>query len=112
MSTNFYAHTATTPAGEDGLHIGQRAYPFEFLFRAYPGLSTTEDWHRYLTGPGITIISEAGVKISVEAFWPAATARPAQVDYPMRLRWQHLAPRFEWRWRDHNGYPFANYEFC
>ncbi|MBP2183877.1 hypothetical protein [Amycolatopsis magusensis] len=34
-TTNYYARILSTPAGDDGLHIGQHAAGSEFLFRAH-----------------------------------------------------------------------------
>lgn len=112
MSTNYYAKT--TADDGDGLHIGQHVGGAEFLFRAHPdlGLSDCEAWRRFLEKPGVHIVAEHGLVEPLEEFWPAVTARPADVGglHWMRARWQ--GHREGDQWRDIHGHPFDAREFC
>jgi hypothetical protein len=51
MSTNYYAH-GPFPGGdtEEGLHIGQTAAGWRFLYRGWPehGLTTAKSWYFFL----------------------------------------------------------------
>lgn len=116
MSVNYYARTPTTPTGDEGLHIGQHAGRIEFLFRAHRdrGLTTVAEWSAYLQREEVTIVAESGYEVAFDEFWPKATARPADVGYPMSSRWEPTwaTPTDERQWRDEGGHPFVNYEFC
>ncbi|MFF9628356.1 hypothetical protein ACF1GQ_05125, partial [Streptomyces fradiae] len=64
MSTNYYAH-GPFPGGDpdgEGLHIGQHAAGWRFLFHAHPslGLTTLDDWRPFLRQPGTTLKDECG----------------------------------------------------
>lgn len=62
MSTNYYARTPDTPANEDGLHIGQSAAGWEFLWQAHrdPQIKSVEDWREYLFQPDVRVVDEYG----------------------------------------------------
>ncbi|MEU7631660.1 hypothetical protein AB0C34_16975 [Nocardia sp. NPDC049220] len=47
-----------------------------------------------------------------DVFWLKATARPVDVDFHMNARWPANEEPSERRWRDIDGHPFVNYEFC
>lgn len=67
MATNYYAHSNFTSGdARGGLHIGQSAGGFRFLFRSWPGdsLTTYQAWHDFLRQPGITILAEPGYNIA------------------------------------------------
>lgn len=114
MSVNYYARTPETPAGEEGLHIGQSCTGVEFLFHAHPTLelTTVEAWREYLTRGDITIVTENGTVLEFDEFWPDATRRPADLDQPWRMSTRFLGhPAGPRLWRDVKGHPMANYEF-
>jgi hypothetical protein len=110
MSTNYYA-VGDFPGGtEDGLHIGQNAGGWEFLWRSHndQGVICTDTWRKFLSAPGVTIRTEAGTEVPLDDFWAHATLRPAQAGlHQMRSR-----PRFVVDWRDDRGCPFRQSDFC
>ena len=115
MSVNYYAITAEGEPDAEGLHIGQHAGGWEFLFRAHPklGLTTTAAWHAFLARPGVRIVAEHGGELALAEFWPDAIRRPAEAGGPnaMRSRFGYGRHR-SGESRDERGCPFAVYEFC
>ncbi|WP_101790997.1 hypothetical protein [Nonomuraea indica] len=110
MSVNYYAVTPDTPEGDEGLHIGQHAGGWEFLFRAHPdlGLVSSEAWREYLSRPDVKILAESGYEVPVEEFMADATLRPAEA----RAKGQRMRVRPRPSWADDKGCPFADNEFC
>ncbi|MGW6600485.1 hypothetical protein [Streptomyces sp. NPDC055036] len=112
MSTNYYAH-GPFPGGsteEEGLHIGQHAGGWELLWRSHdePGVICTDTWRNLLTGPGVTIRTEAGIVVPLDDFWSHATLRPVQASPYKALR---PRPSAVIHWRDNRGCPFRNADF-
>lgn len=109
MSTNYYAETPDTPADEEGLHIGQHAGGWEFLWHAHNdlGLICTETWRKFLSRPGVSIVTEYGSTVRLDDFWKHATLRPAQAPaHTLRSRSDR-----DIRWRDGRGCPFDDRDF-
>jgi hypothetical protein len=108
MSVNYYAVTPETPEGDEGIHIGKHSHPYEFLFRAHPdlGLRSAAAWCGFLSRPGVQIHAENGCDETVDEFMPWATTRPR---YSEGMRFH---PDRAVSWRDAEGNPFADYEFC
>lgn len=110
MSTNYYAKWPNQPADEEGLHIGKHSGGCEFLWRAHKDLSirSTQEWRRFLDHPWVTIVAEYGSEREFGDFWQLATTpggKPTQD--------QAVPEGYGYRtWRDADGYPFADYEFC
>jgi hypothetical protein len=112
MGTNFYAKH---PGMEgEGLHIGKRSAGWEFLWRAHPelGLMSTVGWHRFLDHPWVTIVAEYGVEVALDEFWVMATNQCTAAGPTRRRPDDDDGPWAGKQWRDRNGFPFANYEFC
>lgn len=78
MSTNFYAF-GPFRGGEpgSGLHVGQSAAGWRFLFRTHPdlGLTTHTAWQTFLRRPGIRIETEYGREVSPDEVDATMTER-------------------------------------
>jgi len=110
MSTNYYAHGPDLP--EDGLHIGQHALGWEFLFRSHPkrDLSTVDAWYTLLSRPDVVIYAESGYGIPLGEFWADAVRRPAEVGGPHRMR-ARFGDRLRSDEHRDQGRPFLAAEF-
>lgn len=111
MSVNYFAFgpLPNGAANEEGLHIGQHAGGWEFLWRAHntQGLICTDTWDRFLSREGVTIETEAGTVVPLADFWKHATLRPAEAK-PHSLRSRATAVV---DWRDRRGCPFRDGDF-
>lgn len=84
MSTNYYAF-GPFPGGEgdgasdtrEGLHIGQAAGGWRFLFASHPdlGLTTYKAWAEFIRRPDVTIFAESGYEVTVEEMDETMTER-------------------------------------
>ncbi|MEU1787068.1 hypothetical protein ABZ553_14585 [Streptomyces sparsogenes] len=111
MSTNYFAF-GPFPGGEadsEGLHIGQHAGGWEFLWHAHNdhGLTCTDTWLRFLSREGVTIETEYGTVVPLTDFWKHATLRPAEANPHMSSRATAVVD-----WRDRRGCPFYDGDFC
>ncbi|WP_436763308.1 hypothetical protein [Streptosporangium sp. V21-05] len=88
MTSNYYALTRDTPADDDGLHIGQSANGWEFLFRAHTphGLTTTAARTAFLSQPQVRVRAENGVEMPAGEFLLWATTRPEHSASAIRER--------------------------
>lgn len=120
MSTNFYAKHPGMDG--EGLHIGKKSAGWEFLFRAHPtmGLMSSTAWRQFLGHPWVTIVAEHGVTMTASEFWEdvaAPSTAPTPARDPIQARWvgDAMPDHDYWaqrQWRDEQGHPFADYEFC
>ncbi|MFE3392736.1 hypothetical protein ACFXI0_07885 [Kitasatospora indigofera] len=92
MSTNYYA-VGPFPGGDaaetrDGLHIGQSAAGWRFLFHSHPdlGIVTYDAWTEFLRRPDVTIRAESGYDLTVEEMDAAMTANRDQRGWPLKAR--------------------------
>jgi hypothetical protein len=90
MSTNYYAH-GPFPGGDpdsEGLHIGQHAAGWRFLFHAHAslGLTTLDDWLTFLNREGVTIHDEYGSEISIDEMTATMTQTRGAEGHPLRER--------------------------
>jgi len=109
VTTNYYAHGPDLP--EDGLHIGQHALGWEFLFRAHHdrGLTSAHSWYRQLCLPGVEIRSESGTRVPIGDFWADSTRRvTSDGELIKRFGVSHREDEF----RDEHERPFSAAEFC
>lgn len=111
MSANHYARHPNHPAENKGLHIGQYSNGWEFLFRAHKDLelTSTEAWRKFLDHPWVRIVAEHGAEETSTEFWKFVS----NADKDRRREWEEsfLSESYP-RWRDEDGYQFADYEFC
>ena len=112
MGTNYYAKPREDPlnlSGE-GLHIGKSSGGWEFLWRAHKDrdLISAAAWRETLSHPSVMIVAEYGLEITLDEFWAFATHRLDSYQRQDNALSESSYPR----WRDDEGYPFADYEFC
>ncbi|MFH8867151.1 hypothetical protein [Streptomyces griseus] len=112
MSTNYYAFgpfPGGNPDGE-GLHIGQTAAGWRFLFRAHNslGITTLPDWEHFLRAPDVTIRDECGIDLSVDEMVETMKATTGREGYPLRAR---LRSDDDHRYVTSGGYAFDRREF-
>lgn len=121
MSTNYYAKHPGQSTSEEGLHIGKCSSGWEFLWRAHLdlGLTSAAEWRKFLDRPLMdrpwVVVDECNVEHSLTEFWETVTVRDASARNPVRRREElHVKGDYwaERQWRDKDGYPFADYEFC
>lgn len=105
MSTNYYAQgpfpggDTTGPDGDKGIHIGQHAAGWTFLFASHPqlGLITYKAWAEFIRRPGVAIKNEYGRDITIEEMDETMTERAGR-----RLRYgSHGNPRRDLWASDH-----------
>lgn len=93
MSVNFYAFGPgiTDP---EGLHIGQAAAGWRFLFRAHPdrGLTTLADWEAFIARGDITIQNEYGRDVASEEMRQTMTETTGFEGAPLRPRFRYDTP--------------------
>ena len=119
VSTNYYAF-GPFPGGEadgEGLHIGQTAAGWRFLFRGHPSfkLTTAFAWRAFLLQDATNIRDEYGVEYTPDEMIEIATQRlNDNEDQPLKARYstrtgdrlrdgEHIDP---------DGHAFYNGEFC
>lgn len=89
MSTNYFAFGPFTGGESDGegLHIGQTAAGWQFLWRAHPeqGLTSVLDWRPLLEQQATSIRSEYGVELTPDELIEIGTRRAID-GRPLRLR--------------------------
>lgn len=87
MSTNYYAFGPgiTDP---EGLHIGQAAAGWRFLFRAWPehGLTTFAAWREFILRPDITIRNEYGRDVPADEMGTTMVERNGHDGLPLQPR--------------------------
>lgn len=111
MPTNYYVTGRFVDGSGEGLHIGQTAAGWRFLFRAHPGhgLTTGPDWIAFLRENRVTIRNEYGREVSVDEMEKTITETE---DAGGRL----LRPRFRRDSGDHYidsaGHAFSRVDFC
>lgn len=93
MSTNYYAFGRGI-ADPEGLHIGQSAAGWRFLFHAHPGLglTTLADWEAFISRDDITIQNEYGRDVTVEEMRQTMTATTGYQGAPLRARFRYDTP--------------------
>lgn len=112
MSTNYYAF-GPFPGGDrtgEGLHIGQTAAGWRFLFRAHPeqGLTTLDDWLQFLRRDGVAIRNEYGRDVAVQEM-EQTMAETTQADgQPRRPRFRRDTDD---RYVTSGGHAFCRHEF-
>ncbi|MFI0900501.1 hypothetical protein [Streptomyces sp. NPDC020983] len=93
MSTNYYAFGPgiTDP---EGLHIGQSAAGWRFLFHAHVdrGITTLADWDAFISRADVSIQDEYGRDISVEEMRQTMTETTGYQSAPLRPRFWHDTP--------------------
>lgn len=119
MSTNYYAVTPDTDPGDDGLHIGQSASGWEFLWQAHrdPEIKSVAGWREFLSRPEVTILDEYGREHDLDDFMAWATMRAHQVPdglHQIRRPRVEVGPMKIVDFRDEaaHGCPFSYIEFC
>jgi hypothetical protein len=120
VSTNYYAF-GSFPGGEvsgDGLHIGQTAAGWTFLFRAHDelGLTSRSAWAEFLGSPGIAISNEYGREVPVAEMVETMTARRGADGLLLRRRGFRSALDAHPDWADRclvdaEGYELSRREF-
>lgn len=89
MSTNYYAH-GPFPGGDTdgGLHIGQTAAGWRFLYRGWPehGLTTYQAWANLLRQPGVTIKAESGYTLTFDQMDATLTEVRDSRGWPLKER--------------------------
>ncbi|MYX67381.1 hypothetical protein K388_05560 [Streptomyces sp. KhCrAH-43] len=112
MSTNYYAF-GPFPGGHadgEGLHIGQTAAGWRFLFRAHnsQGITTLPDWEHFLRNTDVTIQNEYGREVPVDEMIATMRKTTDKDGFPLR-------PRFrgdnEHRYVTSGGHAFDRREF-
>lgn len=120
MSTNYYAFGPFPGGGSDGegLHIGQSAAGWVFLFRAHdaPDLASRAAWVEFLAQPGVVIRNEYGREVSTSEMVETMSARRGQEGRLLRRRGlrSSLDAHPHWANRylvDAEGYEFSRREF-
>lgn len=113
MSTNYYAYgPAIDP---EGLHIGQSAAGWRFLFRGHPdlGLTTHAAWQRFLRQPGVRIEDEYGLDIDLDEMDATMTRRRLPDGTPLKPRVTAARTTLPDDWHiDPDGHAFCAKEFC
>ena len=118
MSTNYFAITAETPEGDEGLHIGQHAAGSVFQFRAHTdrALTSARAWYRWMEMHDALILSESRTPIDRDDFWADAQEcllRGARERFVgLAVGQTRRASYGGDEWLDELGYSFADYEFC
>ncbi|MFI1525498.1 hypothetical protein [Streptomyces griseus] len=92
MSTNYYAF-GPFPGGDphgEGLHIGQTAAGWRFLFRAHNslGITTLPDWEHFLRALDVTIRDEYGIDLSADEMVETMKATTGRDGSPLRARFR------------------------
>ncbi|WP_405479859.1 hypothetical protein [Streptomyces anulatus] len=112
MSTNYYAF-GPFPGGDpdgEGLHIGQTAAGWRFLFRAHNslGITTLPDWEHFLRATDVAIRNEYGRDASVDEMVEMMEETTDREGFPLR-------PRFrsddDHRYVTSGGHSFCRREF-
>ncbi|SFU94198.1 MULTISPECIES: hypothetical protein [unclassified Methylobacterium] len=97
MGTNYFAVRDGTEANAVQHHIGKSSAGWPFCFRAYGDLGVHDwpTWRRYLSRPGIRIVSEYRDQLTVEGLeyrvtgarehWQAVQVEDAMKDPDLRL---------------------------
>ncbi|MFD8142499.1 hypothetical protein [Streptomyces sp. NPDC059708] len=90
MSTNYHAF-GPFPGGDaagQGLHIGQTAAGWRFLFRAHPeqGLTTLDDWLQLLGREEVCIRNEYGRDVSFGEMRQTMSEVTTSDSLPLRRR--------------------------
>lgn len=119
MSTNYYAF-GPFPGGEEtgeGLHIGQAAAGWRFLFHAHekPRLVTLLDWRSLLLQQATSIKDEYGAEYTRDEMIEIATERlNDNEDQPLKARFgARTAERLlDGHHLDPDGHAFYNGDFC
>ncbi|MFC7794555.1 hypothetical protein [Streptomyces cinereoruber] len=93
MSTNYYAY-GPFPGGQthsEGLHIGQSAAGWRFLFHSHPdlGLTTLADWDAFISRDDVTIRNEYGVDISPEEMRETMTETTSREGRALQRRFHY-----------------------
>lgn len=93
MSTNYYAF-GPFPGGDsagEGLHIGQTAAGWRFLFRAHPGqgLTTLDDWLNFLGRDGVSIRDECSCAVPIDEMRQTMVETVGFDGRPRRARFRH-----------------------
>ena len=115
MSINYYAF-GSFPGGEadgGGLHIGQSATGWRFLFRAHPEQSVTTllDWRHLLLTQATRIVNEYGRELTPDEMIETATARLDAQGMSLRLRARRGYEPHGYT-VDDDGNAFCANEFC
>lgn len=110
MSTNYYAFGPFIGGGE-GLHIGQTAAGWRFLFRrqSHLGLTTFADWSEFIDRSDVTIRNEYGREVTAEEMRQTMTETSGYQGAPLRRRFHHDSPD---QYTDSDGYAFSRRDFC
>lgn len=113
MSTNYYAF-GPFPGGEsygEGLHIGQSAAGWRFLFRAHPeqGITTLADWDAFIERNDVTIRNEYGRDITAAEMRDTMTQATDGRGLPLRARFQRDNAD---RYVTSGGHAFYRRDFC
>ncbi|MFI1189177.1 hypothetical protein [Streptomyces californicus] len=112
MSTNYYAFgpfLSGDPNGE-GLHIGQTAAGWRFLFRAHNslGLTTLPGWEHFLRAADVTIRNEYGRDVTADEMIETMKETANGKGFPLRERFRHDD---EHRYVTSGGHAFCRTEF-
>ncbi|MEU9849281.1 hypothetical protein [Streptomyces sp. NPDC047985] len=92
MSTNYYAF-GPFPGGDldgEGLHIGQTAAGWRFLFRAHDsqGITTFPDWEHFLRNNDVAIRNEYGREVTIDEMVETMVMITDQEGNPLRARFR------------------------
>lgn len=116
MSTNYYAY-GPFRGGEpgSGLHVGQAAAGWRFLFRAHPdlGLTTYEVWRAFLRQPGVRIENEYGREVGPDEMERTMTQTERSDGTPLLPRVSAARRQLPDGWHlDADYHAFCAKEFC
>jgi hypothetical protein len=117
VSTNYYAHGLFLGGDtEEGLHIGQTAGSWRFLYRSWPehGLTTAKAWYFFLLKNMSSIRDEYDRPYTLDEFRLIADRTEDGHGQPLKLRYgvragdqlrdgEHIDP---------DGNAFYNADFC
>ncbi|MEU2403398.1 hypothetical protein ABZ609_03595 [Streptomyces rubiginosohelvolus] len=112
MSTNYYAF-GPFPGGDpdgEGLHIGQTAAGWRFLFRAHNslGITTLPDWEHFLRATDVMIRNEYGRDVTVDEMVETMKGTTGQDGFPLRQRFRNDD---EHRYVTSGGHAFCRRDF-
>lgn len=116
MSTNYYAF-GPFPGGEaetEGLHIGQAAAGWRFLFRAHPeqGITSLTDWRALLLQQATRITNEYGVEYTPDEMIEIGTQRATDDErWPLKRRIPRPFEAPDGYHVDAEGFEFCAHEF-
>ncbi|MGW2594776.1 hypothetical protein ACWCXC_31545 [Streptomyces sp. NPDC001515] len=112
MSTNYYAFGPFSGGHADGegLHIGQTAAGWRFLFRAHnsQGITTLPDWEHFLQSVNVTIRDEHGCDVTIDEMVQTMRATTDREGAPLRARFYRDD---EHRYVTSGGHAFCRREF-